>query len=269
MPLRELQIRFLDALLGVTAEGLAVAPESAIALLAGGSQPAVPRLQVYRGTVQANFADALRSSYPAIWRLVGEDYFRQTAREFQRRHPSRCGDLLPAGERFPAYLAELHAGDEFAYLTDVARLEWLIQEALLSADHAPLDLSRLARIAPSAYDSLRFELHPALRLFESRYPALRIWEANVGSDAEPEPIDLRSGGDRLALACRRLRLEWHRLSVGEYCFLSSLSRGECFAAAVACGEDGDPCFDASAALRRFVAAAAIVGFDIPEDGTPS
>ncbi|MDP9011880.1 MAG: DNA-binding domain-containing protein [Pseudomonadota bacterium] len=240
--LRELQVSLLDAL--------------------GSSPPVAPRLEVYRSNVRNNFADALGSSFPAIRRLVGEDYFRQTAREFQRRHPSRSGDLLHAGEPFPRYLAELHHGDGFDYLGEVARLEWLIQETLLSADHAPLDLAQLARIAPAEYDALRFELHPALRLFESKYPALRIWEANVGSEAEPEHIDLRGGGERLALACRRLQLQFHRVNAGEYCFLNSLSRGECFAAAVACGEDGDPCFDASAALQRFVAAEAIVGFDI-------
>jgi hypothetical protein len=260
--LRELQTRVLDAL-------LTASPENAIPLIAGYSGPAASRLGVYRNNVQSNFADALRSSFPVIRRLVGADYFHQTAREFQRLHPSRSGDLLHAGAAFPDYLAGLHH-DDFTYLTDVARLEWLVQEALLSADHAPLDLQKLARIAPAEYDALCFELHPALRLFESRYPVLRIWEANVDGDVEPQTIDLHSGGDRLAVARCRLRLQFHPLSAGEHCFLNSLSRGESFAAAVALGEDSDPRFDASAALQRFVAAEAVVDFRIqdPQDNDP-
>jgi putative DNA-binding protein len=261
--LRELQTRVLDAL-------LAASPENAIPLIAGYGGPAASRLGVYRNNVQSNFADALRSSFPVIWRLVGADYFRQTAREFQRHHPSRSGDLLHVGKRFPEYLAGLHL-DDFSYLVDVARLEWLVQEALLSAEHAPLDLQKLARVAPAEYDALCFELHPALRLFESRYPALRIWESNVSSDAEAETIHLHSGGDRLAVARCRLQLQFHRLSAGEHCFLNSLSRGESFAAAVALGENSDPPFDASAALQRFVAAEAVVDFRIqdPQDGITS
>ncbi len=102
-------------------------------------------------------------------------------------------------------MRELHAGDEFDYLADVARLEWLIQEALLAADHAPLDLAKLAALDPGAYDELRFELHPTLRLFSSPYPALRIWEANAHA-AEPEPIDLGSGAVRMAVMRSRLQL---------------------------------------------------------------
>jgi hypothetical protein len=193
---------------------------------------------------------------------VGEDYFRQTAGEFQRHHPSRSGDLSHCGQEFPDYLAQLHPGDEFTYLADVARLEWLIQESLLAAEHAPLDLAALGRIDPAVYDRLRFELHPALRLFESRYPALAIWEVNVGSDAEPPTIDLRCGADCLAVVRPRLQLQFLRLSPGEHCFLRAIAQAECFSAAVDCGGEADAAFDAAAALRRFVAAEAVVCFYI-------
>jgi len=253
--LHDLQTRVMDALLDAS-YGAAIPLVSLPAELARG------RLAVYQSNVRGNFVDCLHCSFPAVWGLVGEEYFRQTAREFQRRHPSRSGDLLHAGRRFPDYLAELHAADRFAYLPDVARLEWLIQEALLSADHAPLELSKLAAVAPADYDALRFELHPALRLFESRYPVLRIWEANVGSEAamqaEPEPIDLDAGADRLAVMSRRLTLQLHRLSPGEVDFLDALKRGAPFAAALNAGEASADGFDATAALQRFVALEAIV-----------
>jgi hypothetical protein len=251
--LRELQIHVMDALLGAERApvfGLIASPR-------GGAER---RFGVYANTVQGNFRDALQSTYPAVRRLVGEDYFRQTAREFQRRHPSRSGDLLHCGQGFPNFLAQLHPDDGFTYLADVARLEWLIQESLLAAEHAPLNLASLARVRPAAYDGLHFELHPTLRLFESRYPALAIWEVNVGSDAEPPTIDLRSGADQVAIARHRLQLQFHRLSTGEHCFLQAFARGECFSAAVDCGVEGDAAFDASAALQRFVAAEAVVAF---------
>lgn len=251
LSLRELQARVMDALLGESA--------AALSLIAAPTVAAVARLGVYRNNVRSNFLDALQSSYPVIRRLVGEDYFRQLAREFHRHHPSTSGDLLHAGKRFPGYLAHLHAADEFSYLADVAQLEWIIQESLLAALHAPLDLARLAGVAPSAYEDLRFDLHPASRLFESRYPTLRIWEANVG-DTEPEMIDLGSGADRLAVARHGLELKFHRLSRGEYDFLNALRGGEPLSAAVAGGAAGDAEFDASASLRRFVAAEVVVDF---------
>jgi hypothetical protein len=271
--LRELQVDFMHA--------LAAAPEAAIRLMDLPKERARSRLRVYQSAMRCNFEDALRATFPAVERLVGADYFRQSAREFQRRRPSRSGDLTMLGELFPEHLRRAHGNDAFAYLADVARLEWLIQESLLAAEHAPLALERLGRVPPSGYESLRFRCHPALRLIDSRYPVLRIWEANVAiaegvppggaargdhacADGVPAgvapPIDLDSGGDRLVIMRRRLRLEFHRLSVGERDFLAAIVAGAPFSAAIERGEC-DPGFDAAAALRRFVAAEAVVDFD--------
>jgi hypothetical protein len=251
--LRELQVSVMDALLGAGLPSMG-------GLIAGPPARAERRFGIYANTVRGNFRDALHATYPAIRRLVGEDYFCQTVWEFQRRHPSPSGDLSHCGEEFPGFLAQLHLDGEFMVLADVARLEWLIQESLLGAEHAPLDLQCLARVAPAAYDGLRFELHPTLRLFESRFPALAIWEVNVGSDAEPPMIDLRSGADRIAIVRQRLQLKFHRLSAGEHCFLQAFARGESFKAAVDRGGETDAAFDATAALQRFVTAEAVVAF---------
>jgi hypothetical protein len=261
--LRELQSDVMHALLdGETG--------SAVALIAARGIAPKHRLDVYANNARTNFIESLISSYPAIRRLVGEDYFRQCARGFHTRHPSLSGDLQPAGTRFAQYLSELHGDGEFRYLSEVARLEWLIQETLLAADHGPLDLAKLQQVAADDYDDLRFCLHPSVRLFASKYPCVGVWEANVGSDAEPELMDLGAGPDRVLLVRNRGQLNCHRLSCGEQGFLQSIQAGERFAAAVECGAarneadvagDGETSiFDAAAALQRFVLVGSIVDF---------
>jgi len=259
MSLRDVQVSVLAALLDAAPEDLTHAgnvPHAA--RLITPVQSAAARLNIYRTNVRTNFRDALHSTYPAIERLVGNEYFDQVARDFQCRHPSLSGDLTYAGEHFADYLAELHHADEFGYLADIARLEWLIQESLLAPAHGPLDLAKLAAVAPEDYENLHFVVHPSLRLFASRYPALRIWEANARSEATPDIIDLDSGADRLAIVRPRLQLTFHRLSPGEESLLRALARSAAFADAVeqATALDGD--FDASAALQRFVAEGVIV-----------
>ncbi|MDP9083183.1 MAG: DNA-binding domain-containing protein [Pseudomonadota bacterium] len=216
------------------------------------------RLSIYAATAQSNFIESIASSYPAIKRLVGHDYFIRCARDFHHRHPSLSGDLQPAGIHFANYLSGLHGNDKYRYLSDMARLEWLIQEALLSADHGPLDLAKLRTIDAAAYAELHFHLHPAARLFASQYPCLRIWQANVDGETEPELIDLSAGADRLLLIRSAGRLLFHRLSVGEQALLQALQTHASFAEAVGRGA-ADADFDASAALQRFVLAGAIVG----------
>jgi len=220
------------------------------------------RLGVYANNALGNFLQGLRASYPAVRRLVGDAYFDQCGRGFRQRHPSRSGDLQDAGAAFPGYLAQLHADDEYRYLGDVARLEWLYQEAMTAADHAPLDLGRLALLAPSDHERVRFRLHPAARLFVSPFPVLDIWEANADEHEEPETIDLRKGGDRLLLTRTERRLFFLRISAGEEGFLHALGRRERFAAAVETALGADAAFDAADALRKFVGAEAIVDFDM-------
>ena len=249
--LRELQTRVLNGL-------LAEQPDGAAALILSSGIAAESRLRIYQNNARTNFVEALRSTYPVIWRLVGEDYFRQTVWLFQRRNPSLSGDLNHAGGAFPEYLRALHSGGDFRYLTDVATLEWLIQESLLALDHAPLDLPVLAQLDTAAYDALQFTLHPTLRLFESEFPAVRIWEANVG-DAEPPALNLDSGAERVAVMRHEGKLRLHRLERGEYAFLESLADGRSFSASVECAA-ADPSFDATLGLQRFVAANAIVDF---------
>jgi hypothetical protein len=257
--LRELQSDVMHAVLDGETDG------AAPLILARGIAPE-HAFRVYAGNARTNFIESLRSSYPAIRRLVGEDYFRQCARGFHARHPSRSGDLQPAGMCFAQYLAELHRDDEFRYLGEVARLEWLIQETLLAADHPPLDLANLGSVAPGDYDQLRLHLHPSVRLFASEFPCADIWEVNVGSDAEPELIDLNAGPDRVLLVRNNGEFKFHRLKHGELEFLQALRAGEPLGAAVANGADRDPRdaagegFDATAALQRFVLAGVIVDF---------
>jgi len=268
--LRELQRNFMRAILDDPAAAAAAAVP-----VAPNGLPTARRLQVYAGNVRANFLGALELSYPVVRRLVGAVYFEQCARGFQREHASRSGDLQPAGAPFPAYIDALHRGGAYHYLGDVARFEWLLQEALLAADHAPLDLDKLAVVAPADYDGLRFRLHPSLRLFESAYPCLAIWQANNAAE-EPPVIDLH-GAPRERIAIMHsghihgagfgapAALRFYALSAGEQSFLAALQAAAPFAAAVeaavAAARGAAHGFDAGAALRRFVLASAIVDFD--------
>lgn len=252
--LHRLQAHMMQALL----DGESESEAASMRLVTGGIAP-LERLAVYRNNIEINFAASLRASFPAIWRLVGEDYFLQCARQFQRSQPSRSGDLQHVGAGFSEYLAALHADDEFRYLGDVARLEWLCQGSLLAANHAPLDLQKLAGVAASQYDTLSFRLHPTARLFVSDYPCLNIWEANAHeTSATDEVIELGVGAERVLIYRNQLQLQFYRLSIGELGFLRAVEAGAGFASAIEAGGACDVKFDAGSVLQRLVAMQVIV-----------
>lgn len=252
--LRDLQMDFMESLLAQPLRSPGVTDA---------------RLGLYRGNIRANFLGSLESTFPVLVRLVGPQYFAQTALAFHASNPSRSGDLKDAGREFPAFMESAHAGGEYRYLGDVARFEWLCQESLLAAEHEPLDLSKLGQLPPDHYDELVFALHPALMLYESPFPVLKIWQENSLPGREPDRIDLDSGGDRLGVLSRRHVLEFYPLGQGEHRFLGALRAGAAFSAALEAAAAAEPGFDAGAALQRCVAAHMIVDFRQPPRSPPA
>jgi len=259
--LRELQIDFMAAILGDGAPNAAgcgpAAPRLAGELVAGEFGVA-RRLAIYADNAEQHFIQSLRKSFPVVHRLVGENYFTQCAREFRRLEPSTSGDLQHVGAAFPAYWQRRHGSDEYRYLADMARLEWLYQESLTAANHPPFDFAKLARVPAAGYDLLRFRLHPSVRLYASEFPALAIWRENLRGDQEPALIDLSSGGDRVLLARAAGSVALHPLTVAEFAFLQRIAAGAGFAACVAAAAEVACDFDASGVLEKCVRERVIV-----------
>jgi hypothetical protein len=254
--LRELQSDFLATILG--GDAAAAAGARLERELVAGEYGVADGLAVHANNAEHHFVDRLRQGFPVVHRLVGEAYFAQCAREFRREQPSRSGDLHHLGAGFPAYWQRRHGADRYRYLADVARLEWLYEEASTAADHPPFDLAKLARVPPAAYDTLQFRLHPSLRLFESEFPVLAIWEANRRAERESEFIDLGSGGERLMLVRKADGIAIHRLTLGECVFLQQIEQARGFTDCISAAEEADVAFAATVTLEKFVREQVIV-----------
>ena len=101
------------------------------------------RIQVYQNNAREAFTKTLRLSYPVVAQLVGDDCFRTLARDYLRQYPSRSGDLTDFGAEFATLLHAMYEGTGFAYLSDVARLEWACEVVRGAADSPIADLAQL------------------------------------------------------------------------------------------------------------------------------
>jgi hypothetical protein len=77
--------------------------DAAADLLADGISP--DRLDIYRNTFVANATRALRLTYPAVHKLVGDEFFEGAAVAFIAQHPPRSACFDHYGEAFAAFLA--------------------------------------------------------------------------------------------------------------------------------------------------------------------
>jgi hypothetical protein len=253
--LPELQLRFVAALFGGSRDSLTP-------WVVDDGIDSEARIGIYRNNVRAGFAKTLALEFPVIERLVGSDYWRQLAREFQAAHPSRSGNLHHIGAPFAAFLRRRFGATPYAYLADVAELEWAYQEALVAADAPPLDVSPLQSLAPEQYPQLVFTLHPACRLIRTEYPVISIWRANQPDVLVPETIDLRSAADLILVRRAAAGIDFIALPAGQFAFLQALSRSAPLGEAIDAALAVDAAFDAGQALRRCVVLGTLTGASI-------
>ena len=185
VPLAQFQDAFSRALLAEPAEA-----DECVAALA-----AQPAFAVYRNTVMKGCVDALEANFPAVARLVGEEWFRAAAAVYARAELPAEPSLLAYGGSFPAFLARFEPAAALPYLPEVARLDRLWTESHAAADGPVLDRSAFARLAPESLGEAVLEPHPAARwAWFDATPAFTIWSRNRDEAAAEGEIDWRGEG---------------------------------------------------------------------------
>lgn len=163
-------------------------------------RPAPRRFSVYRNNVVVGLTRALEEGFPALRKLVGDEFFAAMAREFLRAHPPRTPVLMFYGAEFPEFLEAFSPVAHLPYLADVARLEQALRESYHAADAAALAAGDLARIGLEGLFARRLRLAPSARLVRSAWPVVSIWRANMRGG--PVPQLLSGAGGEAALILR-------------------------------------------------------------------
>ncbi|HET7921153.1 MAG TPA: DNA-binding domain-containing protein [Gammaproteobacteria bacterium] len=217
------------------------------------------RLGIYRNMVFSNLTNTLATAYPAVKALVGEDFFEQAAARYIRDEPSRSGNLQDYGAQFSTMLARMPEAASLPYLADVARLEWARQESLLAAEAPPLDPARLAAVPEDKQASLRFQLHPSLRLVNSIHAILDIWL--YCQEQQDEGLKLDNNGQSVMLWRSEDQIAMRMIGAGLRAFLQAILDGTTLSAAHAVALVADENFDLETALQGLFADALITGYD--------
>lgn len=215
------------------------------------------RFAVYRNTVASTLIEALSASFPAVVRLVGEDFFTAAARDFAATEKPSSPLLFRYGAAFPDFLAGLEALSPYPYIPDVARLDWAWLQSYHAADAPVLTPADLAAVPAEALPKQHLALHPAVRVVASRYPVVTIWTANRGDGPVPDRLpDTRED----ALVTRPdLNVGVRVLPPGAACLLSYLGAGAPLGAAAGAAASADPGFDLSTALSVLLQAGSLAG----------
>src|SRR5229473_2747016 len=195
-------------------------------------EPSAKRFAVYRNNVVAGLTESLKDAFPAVRRIVG------------------------AG--FPDFIREFEPAATLPYLADVASIERAWTEAYHAPEAAPLDPGTFRAIKPDRLPGIRLLLHPSVRLVRSRFPALTIWQMNVG-DGVPAPLDLAAGGEDVLVVRPVADVEVRSIPEGSVEFVRALAGEMSVVAAMQVAMTADCRFDLSANLAGLMQAGALVG----------
>ena len=180
-----------------------------------------------------------------------------------RDYPSTNGDLQEFGVALPDFLFELYSDSDFAYLPDVARLEWAVENVQLHHESEPLDLGALSRVNSERHANVRFHRSESVRLICSPYPILSIWRTNQpGHEAQ---VDLGSGPEHVIVKRRAGNVELSLIDSVASSLAAHLDAGETLeeTTGALCAEfSDDPNFDLTAALQLLTSTGFLSGFTL-------
>jgi hypothetical protein len=229
-----------------------------------GHNAAIPsrRFAVYRNNVVVGLGKALKSRFPVIEKIVGEEFFAAMARVFVKAQPPRSPLLATYGDDFPDFIATFEPARGLPYLADVARLEATRTRSYHAVDVTPVGAEHFATLDCHAVEAIRVDMHPSIGIVRSAYPIVTIWAMNSG-EQELAPIENWRGEDAL-VARPYLEVEVRALPPGGAAFLLALAGARPLGEAAGAALADDPNFDLTCNIAGLISSGLVRDIVLPE-----
>ena len=218
--LRELQRRFQAAILDDPDEVL-----GHLSAAAGGPS-ARERLDVYAEGIQLRYLEVLRSDFPGVRSLCGDEEFATVGRAYARACPSRRPSIRWFGARLAAFLSSPPWVTR-PVLAEMAAFEWAKGELHDAADGPVVAVHDVLGVAPEGWAALRPCPRPAVRRLDLHWNVPAIWSTVDRGD--PYPVPACSPSPRAWLLWRTdLQVHWRSLDHPEAWAFDACAGGATF-----------------------------------------
>ena len=217
------------------------------------------RLGVYRNNTLASLTKALAQTFPVCERIVGEEFFRATARVYVEHAPPAKPELSQYGATFAQFLSGFPPVlNQVPYLSDVAALEWARTASFFAEDSPHLAPADLAALSEPELDHLQLTAHPSTWLVDSPYPIISIWQVNQPDVSDVPEIDFEQS--ETALITRpALHILQQTVSGGFVTFLDAMLEGQALSESAQRASDSDGTFNLQHALATCLTSGVFAG----------
>lgn len=219
-------------------------------------------VQIHRNNTLKSLTAVLRSTFPVIVQIVGDDFFNAMAHRFIVTHPPRSGCLTDYGDELAAFIQDFPPAASLPYLKDIADLEWAWHRAYHASDQKPLDPSELLDVDPEHNADLRLYLHRSASLISSPYAIDAIWQAHQEDGHLEDDIAIDSHATWLLVMRPHYKVEVHALTPTAFTFLEALKSLKTVGEAFEMSQKVDPAFDLQETFTQLLSISAFARFDV-------
>ena len=139
--------------------------------------PTDVRLSIYSHAYRARLLEALASNYPSMQIYLGEEQFEALGNAYIDRYPSHFRSIRWFGDKLENFLRENASYNDFPYLSELAKVEWLMTLVFDAANSDNVKLESLGSIPPECWVNMRFLPHPSAHLIQLSWNVVPIWKA--------------------------------------------------------------------------------------------
>ncbi|USG62554.1 DNA-binding domain-containing protein [Sneathiella marina] len=179
------------------------------------------RFSVYQNNVVSSLITALKTAFPTVLKIVGDEFFSAMAAVFVRKYPPKSPVLMLYGDMFPDFLSKFEPVADLHYLPEVAYLEQLRRQVYHAADKDSVSQLAFAEISEAEFQSLVLSIHPASAFAVFKYPVASIWHWNNAETAAVKP-EIPSNGEEVLVWRLENDVRMRLLSVGTVSFIRNL-----------------------------------------------
>ena len=184
------------------------------------------RLDVYADMYFYRIRDCLKDDFPSVCAVIGDAAFHNLITDYVLVHPSSHFSLRYVGQHLPRFVATHAITKTWAYLPDLAALEWSIMEAFDAPDAEPITPASLAAIPADRWAELRFDATPSLRILRLQWPVHEVWaRTQRGEDVG----EMRATPTVIRVWRQNLRVFHRAIDVAESVALDAVTAGATFA----------------------------------------
>ncbi len=147
-------------------------------------------LNIYQNAYQLRLVDSLKTDYPILLKVLGEDDFFEMALNYIDEYPSESYSMRHFGRYLARFLAQFTPYNERRYLAEMAQFEWLLVEVFDQSDTDIATVDDMTQFKPEQWSEITVELNPWLHLMTFNWNLIDLYQVVTANKPMPKMTKL-------------------------------------------------------------------------------